>query len=84
MIKENDKGLEQLANAIKHWKYIQAIAYSPQNEAEFDKLVLILDALLNEVKGDEKHQLMGLVDLVTHYVSEYEKQHYAEPMANVS
>ncbi len=70
---------KQLQEAIKHWNYIAPIAKYPNNAKEFHQLVLQLDELLLIVDGDEHHQLMGLVDVLSHLISTYEEAHVKSP-----
>jgi HTH-type transcriptional regulator/antitoxin HigA len=65
-----------LAEAIKYWDHIAPLAKCPQNNKEFNKLASQLDELLLIVGNDEKHDLMGLVDLLSQLISNYENQHF--------
>jgi len=65
----------QLSNAIKHWVYIAPIIKYPKNAKEFNALVSVLDELLTIVGDDEKHQLMGLVDILSYLIASYEEKH---------
>jgi len=65
-----------LTNAIKHWDYIAPLAKYPKNKKEFDELMSELDELLIIVGNNEKHHLMGLVDLLSNIISAYEKEHF--------
>ena len=71
----------QLAEAIKYWDHIAPIAAYPRNTKEFHKLVLELDALLEIVGDNEKHKLMGLVDLLSNLIAAYEEEHESMPLA---
>jgi HTH-type transcriptional regulator / antitoxin HigA len=65
-----------LAKVIKHWDHVVApVVHHPKNAHEYDQLVEYLDELLDTVSSNENHPLMGLVDLVSHYISAYEKKH---------
>lgn len=64
-----------LETAIKHWDYVAPLARKPTNKKEFDQLVARLDELLERVGDDENHRLMGLVDLVSQLIAEYEDEH---------
>ncbi len=64
-----------LETAIKHWSYVAPLAHKPTNKKEFDKLVARLDELLDRVGDDENHRLMGLVDLLSQLIAEYEDEH---------
>jgi HTH-type transcriptional regulator/antitoxin HigA len=46
-------------------------------EADFERLVIMMNSLLAEVGDDEDHPLSSLLDLVSDLVSRYEQEHYA-------
>lgn len=66
----------QLTEAIKHWDYVAPIAKYPKNKKEFNELVSQLDELLQIVGDDEKHHLMGLIDILSQIIIAYEKEHF--------
>src|SRR5579862_9466791 len=63
-----------LTKAIKHWSYVAPLVKRPTNSKEFDKLVVQLDELLDIVGDNENHRLMGLVDVLSHLIAEYEAE----------
>ncbi|MEZ5583957.1 MAG: helix-turn-helix domain-containing protein [Candidatus Competibacteraceae bacterium] len=67
---------ELLENAIEYWKYVAPVAKRPETEQDYDALVAHLDALLDIVGNDERHPLVGLVDIISDHVSDYEIEHY--------
>lgn len=69
-----------LKNAIKHWIYIAPLVAYPKNEKEYDALVARLDELLDIVGDNEKHSLMGLVDIISNLIERYEEQHHKKAM----
>jgi len=68
-----------LAEAIKYWSYVSPVVKSPQNDKEFNELLLQLDELLKIVADDENHRLMGLVDALSHIISDYEARNFQAP-----
>lgn len=64
-----------LSKAIEHWDYIAPIASIPTNDKEFEILASRLDELLDLIGDDENHPLMGLADILSNLISDYEKQH---------
>jgi HTH-type transcriptional regulator/antitoxin HigA len=48
-----------------------------QNEADFERLVTLMNSLLESVGDDEDHPLSSLLDLVSDLVSRYEQVHHA-------
>lgn len=64
---------------IEHWKPISSIIREPQNAEEYDQLAGVLDQLLDIVGQDESHELMGLIDVISHLISIYDDAHI-EPL----
>ena len=46
-------------------------------EADYDRTVKVMNALLDEVGDDEVHPLSSLLELVVNLVSGYEQVHYS-------
>lgn len=66
---------KKMRNAINHWKYIDI--HEPLNNTDYDKLSKFLDYLLDIVGEDETHELIGLVDFISHMIEMYdERKHY--------
>ena len=63
-----------LENTIKHWKCIANDIHEPMNNHDYDKISNLLDRLLDIVGENEKHELIGLVDVVSHMISIYDEQ----------
>ncbi len=65
-----------LADATKHWKYVAPLLAYPKNDAEYDLLAKRLDQLLDIIGDDENHQLIGLVDTISHIISSYDENEF--------
>lgn len=63
-----------IKNTIKHWKYIANDIHEPLNSNDYERLSNILDRLLDIVGNNESHELMGLIDVVSHMISMYDEQ----------
>lgn len=50
-----------------------------RDEAHYERMVAMLEALLDEVSGDEGHPAMGLVDIVGDLIEDYETAHHPLP-----
>ncbi|HCI51943.1 MAG TPA: transcriptional regulator [Gallionella sp.] len=48
-----------------------------QNEDGYDRMVALMNSLLDATGDDEDHPLAGLLNLVADMVSRYEQEHYA-------
>ena len=66
---------DYLEDTIQHWKHISPIIHEPQTDDEYDQLASMLDRLLDIVGDDETHELMGLVDVMSHMISMYDDAH---------
>lgn len=64
-----------LEETIQHWKHISPIIHDPQNDDEYEKLASMLDQLLDIVGDNESHELMGLVDVISHMITMYDENH---------
>ena len=61
------------------WPSISMILHSPSNKEDFNQLVELCDYLIDQTGGDEKHPLMGLVDIVGTLIEDFEKKNIPEP-----
>jgi HTH-type transcriptional regulator/antitoxin HigA len=64
-----------LEEIISHWKHIAPIIHEPQNHIEYEQLANMLDQLLDRVGDNESHELMSLVDVISHMISMYDESH---------
>ena len=48
-----------------------------RSEADYERMVAMMTALLDETRDDEDHPLSGLLELIADGVSRYEQQHHA-------
>ncbi len=46
--------------ALEHWPHVAPLLTAPRTEAEYNRLVLLLDELLDYGAADEAHPLAGL------------------------
>ena len=63
-------------NTIQHWKHISSVVHEPQNTDDYEKLSSFLDRLLDIVGENESHELMGLVDVISHMIVMYDEEHF--------
>jgi HTH-type transcriptional regulator/antitoxin HigA len=64
-----------LEETIQHWKHISPVIHDPQNDDEYEKLASMLDQLLDIVGDNESHELIGLVDVISHMITQYDENH---------
>lgn len=48
-----------------------------RNEADYERMVGMMNSLLDDIGDDEDHPLSSLLDLVSDLVSRYEQEHHA-------
>lgn len=67
---------------VKVWPSISAAFSPPKNDKELERLIEFADNLMDQTKGDEKHPLMGLLDVVGTLISDYERKNLREPQGS--
>ena len=67
------KGLQKTWMAFDQMAHLRPI----HSEDEYDRMVSLMNTLLDVVGDDESHPMVGLLDLVSDLVSGYEEHHYA-------
>ena len=64
----------QLEKIAKIWPGIQNIFSVPHNQKEYNRLVNILDGLIDEVGENESHSLASLMETLGSLIESYEAQ----------
>ena len=60
------------------WSALQGTVYLPRTEEQYDRLVALLDSLVDEVGEDESHPLASLMEIISVLVENYEAEHVPE------
>ena len=68
----------QLEEIAKIWPGIQNIFSVPHNQKEYNRLVHILDGLIDEVGENESHPLASLMETLGSLIESYEVQNIPE------
>ncbi|MDD5524840.1 MAG: hypothetical protein PHV90_06325 [Smithella sp.] len=68
----------QLKEVAKVWPNIQSVFSVPHNEKDYNKLVKLLDSLIDEVGNNESHRLSGLMETIGSLIESYESQNYPD------
>lgn len=63
---------------IQSWKNLSDTVFVPHNEAEYKRLVEMLDKLIDEVGEDETHPLASLMDVLSALIENYENANVPE------
>lgn len=63
----------------KTWLAFDRVAHLRpiRNDAEYDRTVALMNSLVDIVGDQEEHALMGLLDLVSELVEDYDAKHFA-------
>ena len=63
---------------IQAWSNLNDTLFVPHTEAEYQKLVSLLDDLIDEVGEDESHPLASLMEVIGFLIENYELQNVPE------
>lgn len=66
----------QLENIANVWPTIKDVFSVPHTESEYNSLVTLLDNLIDEVGGNEKHPLASLMETIGNLIDSYEDSNY--------
>ncbi len=72
----------ELKKAAEAWPDVSKMLSVPHNRQQYDKAVETLNRLMDEVGENENHPLASLMETLALGIETYEKEHFAEPMAN--
>ena len=64
-----------LKTSIAHWPEISEAVFVPHTDAEYGRLVALLDELVDEVGNDETNPLASLMEVLGLLIEKYEDQH---------
>lgn len=67
-----------ITTAVAHWHELATAVFVPHSEAEYLRLVAVLDRLIDEVGEDESHPLASLMEVVGALIERYEAEHVPE------
>ena len=59
-------------NGSEHPEFVSLSLRKPENEDDYDALVLAVDELLEMTGDDESHPLMSLVDIIGDWIEEWD------------
>ena len=73
----------QLKEIAKIWPEIQPIFSVPHNKKDYNKLVNLLDSLIDEVGNNENHALTSLMETIGSLIETFESQYINEMEGNL-
>jgi HTH-type transcriptional regulator / antitoxin HigA len=68
----------EVDKAFSKWPELAGMIYVPHSDDEYQKLVRLLDGLIDEVGENESHPLASLMEIVGVLVERYEDEHVPE------
>ncbi|ABQ88810.1 hypothetical protein [Roseiflexus sp. RS-1] len=68
----------ELQTAERVWPALASIVFVPHSESEYQRLVGLLDALIDVVGEDENHSLASLMEVIGVLIEKYEGEHVPE------
>lgn len=63
---------------VNSWRNLSHTVFVPHNETEYNRLVSMLDKLIDEVGEDETHPLASLMDVLSALIENYENANVPE------
>ncbi len=69
---------EEIRKALITWPEMSDVIYVPHSEDQYQRLVSLLDSLVDIVGEDESHPLASLMEIVGVLVERYEDEHVPE------
>jgi HTH-type transcriptional regulator/antitoxin HigA len=60
------------------WSSLAGTIFVPHTEEEYQRLVALLDGLIDEVGENESHPLASLMEVVSIIIEKYEDEHVPE------
>ena len=60
------------------WSFLAGKVYVPHSEEESQRLVALLDSLIDKVGEDESHPLASLMEIIGVLIERYEDEHVPE------
>jgi len=67
---------------VQSWKNVSDTVFVPHNEEEYERLVSMLDDLIDQVGEDESHPLASLMDVLSALIENYENVNVPELSLN--
>ncbi len=68
----------EVAKAFITWPELASLIYVPHSAEQYQRLVTLLDSLVDEVGENESHPLASLMEIVGVLIERYEDEHVPE------
>ncbi|HKY29355.1 MAG TPA: hypothetical protein VJM12_15560 [Pyrinomonadaceae bacterium] len=73
-----------IEKTVHAWRSLAPAVFVPHSKEEYQRIVSMLDDLIDEVGEDESHPLASLVEVLGALVQNYEDRHVPELSENGS
>jgi HTH-type transcriptional regulator / antitoxin HigA len=70
--------VNQVQTIEQIWPQIRDIVFVPHTEADYQRLVALLDSLIDQAGENEDHPLASLMELIGVLIQKYEDEHVPE------
>ena len=70
--------LTEVRTAQNVWPMLTDVVFVPHAQDEYQRLVEVLDNLIDVVGGDEDHPLASLMEVIGVLIEKYEDEHVPE------
>jgi HTH-type transcriptional regulator/antitoxin HigA len=67
-----------IKTTINAWSSLDNKVFVPHTEEEYNRLVVVLDSLIDEVGEDESHPLASLMEIIGVLIENYENEYTPE------
>ena len=61
--------------SLTHWPALSRAIFVPHSVADYERLVVLIDELVDEVGNDEAHPLASLMEVIGTLIERYEDEH---------
>ena len=68
----------EIQTAQDVWPMMTPVVFIPHAESEYQRLVTVLDDLIDVVGEDENHSLASLIEVIGVLIEKYEDEHVTE------
>ncbi len=68
----------EIQTAQDVWPVLNSVVFVPHEEGEYQRLVAILDDLIDVVGENEDHPLASLMEVIGVLIEKYEEEHVPE------
>ena len=67
-----------VSQTVNYWTPLAGTLYVPHSEVEYDRLVAVLDDLIDEVGENESHPLASMMEIIGVLIEKYEDENVPE------